>query len=126
MINGDSIIGIVVAELCRVDIFPAITLTSASIWKAMCRRGRRGWVDFEAKERVVCVVRRVFCVNGYGSSHGPFFFSKLVAGARIENFESRTIFEKRNLLKLRAARVASNSFSQRLVFENQGSPECAI
>lgn len=50
-------------------------------------------------------------------------FSKLVVMVRIENYESRTIFEKRNLLKSRATRGVASSLSQRLVFEETDSNE---
>jgi hypothetical protein len=49
------------------------------------------------------------------------FLSKLVAMVRIENFESRNSFEKRNLLKSRAAPMTSKGFSITLVLENHGA-----
>lgn len=44
---------------------------------------------------------------------------------RIENLVSRTIFENRNVLKSRAARGASNLFSQTFLFENDDSAGAA-
>jgi hypothetical protein len=68
-------------------------------------------------------------VERHRPSHGAKVFSKLVAMVRIENLVSRTIFENRNVLKSRAARGASNSFSQTLVCKNEFgtcTPHCPL